>query len=91
MNVIKRDNQNAFIFLYWKLGNWSKDRLIRGDKSHRNQNAFIPFVFDAFGCFTPNVVNILKRVKRVMYNNVLSAHRSLDVYLRELILPSKND
>jgi hypothetical protein len=42
-----------------------------------NQNALMSFAFDTFGCLKLDVVNILKRVKRVMYNNVISP-RSLD-------------
>jgi hypothetical protein len=43
-----------------------------------NQHAFIPFVINTFGFMASDAVNILKRVKRVMHNNVVSP-RSLDV------------
>jgi len=43
-----------------------------------NQNIFIPFVFDTFGFLTPEVVDLLHRVQKVMHSNVMS-HRSMNV------------
>ncbi|MCI10479.1 auxilin-like protein, partial [Trifolium medium] len=37
-----------------------------------NQHTFIPFAFETFGFLTPEAVDILKRVQRVMHNNVVS-------------------
>jgi hypothetical protein len=35
-------------------------------------HAFILFVFDTFGFLTPEVVDLLKRVQRVVHNNIIS-------------------
>jgi len=43
-----------------------------------NQHAFIPFAFDTFGFLASEVVDLLHRVQRVMYNNVMSP-RSMNV------------
>jgi len=43
-----------------------------------NQHAFILFAFDTFGFLAPETVDILHRVQKVMYDNVMS-HRSLNV------------
>jgi hypothetical protein len=36
--------------------------------SSTNQHTFIPFLFDTFGFLAPDVVNMLKRVQRVIHN-----------------------
>jgi hypothetical protein len=46
-----------------------------------NQHAFISFAFDTFGFLTLEAVDILKRVQRVMHNNMVSP-RSLDVVFK---------
>ena len=37
-----------------------------------NQHAFIPFAFNTFGILTPEVVDLLHRVQRVMHNNIMN-------------------
>jgi hypothetical protein len=37
-----------------------------------NQHVFIPFTFDTFDFLTPEVVNLLKRVQKVMHSNIVS-------------------
>jgi hypothetical protein len=54
----------------------------------RDQHIFILFVFDTFGFLIPEAVDILKRVQRIMYNNVVS-HKSQDVVFTKLNLSSK--
>jgi hypothetical protein len=46
-----------------------------------DQYASIPFVFDIFGFRAPNIVNILKKVQRVMHNNMVSP-RSQDIVFK---------
>ncbi|MCI03397.1 auxilin-like protein [Trifolium medium] len=46
-----------------------------------NQHAFIPFAFDTFGFLTPEAVDILKRVQRVMHSKVVSP-KSQDVVFK---------
>ncbi|MCI00955.1 5'-methylthioadenosine/S-adenosylhomocysteine nucleosidase, partial [Trifolium medium] len=46
-----------------------------------NQHAFIPFTFDTFGFLAPDVVDLLRRVLRVMHNNVVSPN-SMDVVFK---------
>lgn len=53
-----------------------------------NQHTFIPFVFDIFGFLAPETVNLLQRVQRLIYNNVVS-HITTNVGLRGLVLPFK--
>jgi hypothetical protein len=48
-----------------------------------NQHAFIPFAFDTFGFLTPEPVDILKRVQKVMHSNMASP-RSLDVMFKRI-------
>ncbi|CAJ2667597.1 unnamed protein product [Trifolium pratense] len=48
-----------------------------------NQHVFIPFAFDTFGFLAPDVVDLLKRVQRVMHNNVVSP-RSMDVVFKRI-------
>jgi hypothetical protein len=48
-----------------------------------NQHAFILFAFDTFGFLAPDAMNILKRVQRVMHNNVVS-HRSQDIVFKRI-------
>jgi len=43
-----------------------------------NQHAFIPFVFDTFDLLASETVDLLRRVQRVMHNNVMSS-RSINV------------
>jgi hypothetical protein len=49
----------------------------------RDQHIFIPFVFDTFDFLIPEAVDILKRVQRIMYNNVVS-HKSQDVVFTKI-------
>jgi hypothetical protein len=49
----------------------------------RDQHIFIPFVFDTFGFLVPEVVDILKRVQRIMYSNMVS-HRSQDIVFKKI-------
>ncbi|KAJ0763899.1 putative exostosin [Helianthus annuus] len=37
-----------------------------------NQHVFIPFAFDTFGFLTPEAVDLLSRVQRVMHSNVMT-------------------
>jgi hypothetical protein len=46
-----------------------------------NQHAFIPFVFNTFGFLVHEVVDILKRVQRVIHNNMVSS-RSLNILFK---------
>ncbi|KAL6514241.1 hypothetical protein OROHE_019228 [Orobanche hederae] len=39
---------------------------------HENGHAFIPFAFDTFGFLPPDAVGLLKRVQKVMHNNVMT-------------------
>jgi hypothetical protein len=48
-----------------------------------NQHVFIPFAFDTFGFLAPDVVNILKRVQRVMHINVVFP-RSLYIVFKRI-------
>ncbi|KAL7616032.1 hypothetical protein Lser_V15G02805 [Lactuca serriola] len=48
-----------------------------------NQHVFIPFAFDTFGFLAPDVVELLKRVQRIMHSNVISP-RSLDVFFKRI-------
>nr|GEY27902.1 putative reverse transcriptase domain-containing protein [Tanacetum cinerariifolium] len=48
-----------------------------------NQNVFIPFAFDTFGFLTPEAVELVIRVHRVMHNNVMT-HRSTDVVFKRI-------
>jgi hypothetical protein len=47
-----------------------------------------PFAFFIFGFLAPDAVTILKRVQRVMHDNVVSP-RSLNVVFKRIDLPSK--
>jgi hypothetical protein len=55
-----------------------------------DQYASIPFVFDIFGFRAPNIVNILKKVQRVMYSNMIST-RSLDVVFKTIDFAIQNE
>ncbi|MCH86889.1 auxilin-like protein [Trifolium medium] len=48
-----------------------------------NQHVFIPFTFDTFDFLAPDVVDLLKRVQRVMHNKVVLP-RSMDVVFQRL-------
>ncbi|KAJ0928249.1 hypothetical protein HanRHA438_Chr04g0191971 [Helianthus annuus] len=48
-----------------------------------NQHVFISFVFDTFGFLTPEAVDLLSRVQRVMHSNVMTP-RSIDVVFKRL-------
>jgi hypothetical protein len=48
-----------------------------------NQHTFIPFAFDTLDFLASDAVNILKRVQRVMYSNVVS-HRTLDIVFKRI-------
>jgi hypothetical protein len=51
---------------------------IRDKTCYDNQHVFMPFVFDIFGFLTSDVVDILRRVQKVMHNNVMS-HKFMNV------------
>lgn len=53
-----------------------------------NQHAFIPFVFDTLVFLVPDVVEFLKRAKKLMHNNVM-APRSIDVVFKRIGFPSR--
>jgi len=44
---------------------------------------FIPFAFDTFGFLAPEVVDLLRRVQKVMHNNVMSP-RSMNVVVTRI-------
>jgi hypothetical protein len=48
-----------------------------------NQHIFISFVFDIFGFLISKIVNYLKKVQKVMYNNNMSL-RSMNVVFQRL-------
>ncbi|MFS7976906.1 putative exostosin [Helianthus anomalus] len=48
-----------------------------------NQHVFIQFAFDTFGFLAPKAVDLLSRVQRVMYSNVMTP-RSMDVVFKRL-------
>jgi hypothetical protein len=48
-----------------------------------NQYIFILFAFDTFGFLAPEVVDLLKRVQRIMHYNVVST-RSMNVVFQIL-------
>jgi hypothetical protein len=48
-----------------------------------NQHVFIPFAFDTFGFLTPDVVDLLQRVQKIIQNNVVSS-RSMDVIFKRI-------
>ncbi|GKF75170.1 hypothetical protein Tco_0224614, partial [Tanacetum coccineum] len=48
-----------------------------------NQHVFIPFAFDTFGFLTPEAVELLNRVQRVMNSNVMTP-RSTYVVFRKI-------
>ncbi|KAL6547310.1 hypothetical protein OROMI_023031 [Orobanche minor] len=37
-----------------------------------NQHAFMPFAFDTFGFLVPEVVDLIKRIQKVMHSNVMT-------------------
>ena len=47
-----------------------------------NQHAFLPFTFDTFGFLSPDAIEILKRVQRVLHGNVVSPRSSYVVFRR---------
>jgi hypothetical protein len=55
-----------------------------------NQHVFIPFAFDTFDFLAPEVVDLLKRVQRVMHNNIVSP-RSLNVFFRRICFVIQKD
>jgi hypothetical protein len=46
-----------------------------------NQHAFIPFAFDTFELLTPDVVNLLQKIQKIMHNNIVSP-RSMNVIFK---------
>jgi hypothetical protein len=48
-----------------------------------NQHVFIPFVFDTFGFFASNTVNLLKIIQKIMHSNVVSP-KSINVFFLRL-------
>ncbi|KAL6502565.1 hypothetical protein OROHE_024570 [Orobanche hederae] len=48
-----------------------------------NQHALIPFAFDTFGFLSPEAVDLLQRVQRLMHSNVVSP-RSTDVVFKRI-------
>jgi hypothetical protein len=53
------------------------------DKITSNFFIFIHFAFDTFGFLAPEAVNFLKRVQKVMHNNIV-APRSMKVVFQRL-------
>nr|GEY90101.1 hypothetical protein [Tanacetum cinerariifolium]GEY99059.1 hypothetical protein [Tanacetum cinerariifolium] len=47
-----------------------------------NQQVVIPFAFDTFGFLAPEVVDLLRRVQRVMHNNVMTPRFTDVVFIR---------
>jgi hypothetical protein len=37
---------------------------------YENQHAFIQFLFDIFAFLAPEIIDLLRRVQNVMYNNI---------------------
>jgi hypothetical protein len=72
-------------FYYWigALKDASRKVVKHESVSSTNQHAFIPFLFDTFGFLAPDVVNMLKRVQRVMHNNVMSL-RYLNIVFKRI-------
>jgi hypothetical protein len=53
--------------------------MVKHEKTYSdNRYVFIPFAFDIFGFLAPEIADILKRVQRVMHNNVVMP-KSMDV------------
>jgi hypothetical protein len=48
-----------------------------------NQHVFISFAFDIFGFLTPETVNLLQRIQKIMHNNVVSL-KSMNVVFERL-------
>jgi hypothetical protein len=46
-----------------------------------NQHTFIPFAWDTFGFLTPDVVDLLQRVQKIMHNNIVSP-RSMNIVFK---------
>jgi len=55
-----------------------------------NQHVFISFVFDIFGFLSPDVVDLLHRVQRIMHNNVMYP-RSMNVVFTGINFAIKKD
>nr|KAJ0213464.1 hypothetical protein LSAT_V11C400188450 [Lactuca sativa] len=53
------------------------------DACIENQHVFVPFAFDTFGFLTPEAVELLNRVQRVMHSNVISP-RSIKVVFKRI-------
>ena len=51
----------------------ASSKVVKHEKAcSHNQHAFIPFTFDTFVFPTPEVVDLLHRVQRIMHSNVMS-------------------
>nr|GEW72922.1 hypothetical protein [Tanacetum cinerariifolium] len=62
----------------------ASDKVTKHEKAYNeNQHVFIPFAFDNFGFLTPEAVELLSRVQRVMHSNVLTP-RSTDVVFKRI-------
>jgi hypothetical protein len=60
-------------------------KMVKHEKvCYDNQHVIIPFVFDNFDFIAPEVVDLLKRVQRVMHINIVS-HKSMNVIFQKLI------
>lgn len=57
-------------------------KVTKHEKSYmKNQHIFISIAFDTFGFLTPNVVELLNKIQRIIYNNVMSS-KSIDIVFK---------
>jgi hypothetical protein len=62
----------------------ASSKVAKHEKScSENQHGFIPFAFDTFGFLALEVVDLLKKVQRVIHSKIVS-HRSLNVVFRRI-------
>jgi hypothetical protein len=82
-------------FTTYGVGNWgftvghaalkaASSKVVKDERAYSdNQHAFIPFAFDTFGFLAAEAVDNLKRVQKIMYNNVVSP-RSLNIVFKRI-------
>ena len=58
---------------------YASSKMVKHEKTCSDiQHAFIPFAFDTYGFSTPEVVDLLHRVQRIIHNNIMTP-RSINV------------
>jgi hypothetical protein len=75
--------------LRWDKQSWKPRQVAKHEKTcFDNQHVFKPFMFDTFDFLTLEHVDILRRVQRVMHNNVMSP-RFMNIVFKRIDLPTK--